>query len=728
MRSLSVIFAAALGLSSNCMAHPDVNTCDGKTFYRWCQSVVSEGNRQYDLSYRQGISLMADSLEHMLAARSAAGLLPAEDSLEFTADLLKLRADWHYENSNYDDKSYQQAEQLFAQVQDIYATYFENDKYDLRKSAMIHREQAQLYYKMQNYQQAKAHVVDAIQLYESAMEQQFFDEDLASEDYCTYLELQSQLALCNARLGLPDEAIAQIDAIVKKYPQSSEGYYELLRKKGKILMLSGRDKASKDALPLYQQYLAWRKTDAFDHLGQMTADQRQDYWMRLRPFVADCYQLEDADPSFLYDVTLFSKGLLLQLNRMSGYGKASDQAVASLQYTWQQIQQKLPADACAIEFIQYERGGKQQMGALVLTLNAAPKWVSMMAPDDFMGYKIGAWKNSERLATTEGSRKNAMYTNSDLCSKIWNQELIAAIGAATKVYFAPDGYFHQIAIEYMLPESISDVNVFRLTSTRRLMEDANVRTDAALIVGGVRYDAREVDSSEGNDKMAYSYMQNIHANFEYLSGSLVESNYVYESRSCPNDTLLVGQQATEFAFRTLCSQYPILNISTHGYFGSATIPQSTDLKTSLADESLSQCVIAMAGANPNIASENFNTEQMDGLLSARELSDCDLSNVDLAVISACQTGLGFITADGVFGIQRGLKNAGVKSLLVSLWNVDDKATCQLMSQFHQNLHNGMTVHAAFMSARDSLLGTDGDDDGYNEPKYRNAFILIDATE
>ena len=118
----------------------------------------------------------------------------------------------------------------------------------------------------------------------------------------------------------------------------------------------------------------------------------------------------------------------------------------------------------------------------------------------------------------------------------------------------------------------------------------------------------------------------------------------------------------------------------------------------------------------------------------------------MAIISACQTGLGYVTADGVFGIQRGLKNAGVESMLVSLWNVDDRATSLLISQFHKNLQTGMPPHRAFMQARDTFGETQPEDDRlkrkfnantmtefvivdndyYDEPQYRNAFIMIDA--
>ena len=726
-------------------------TCSDGEFRQQIWQIVSEGNHQYECSYRHGINQMADKLEYALHMRSAAGLLNQEDSLEFTADLLKLRADWHYENGNYDTLSYRQAESLFRQAISIYTdnSFLSGP---LNRLPVIQREMAQLMYKLGRYKEALDYTSKALEAYIVAFDNGDFVK--GDDEYVTMLDLKSQQAMCLARMGNTYKALKTIDTLMYEYPKNSEGYYELLRKQGKIILLSGQKEAEKKALSIYKKYMAWRKADALRTLGIMTSKEREDYWMRIRPFVADCFQLEGIDAAFLYDVVLFSKGLLLQLNRMSGYGKASTIALASLKYTWQQVQGKLKEDDCAIEFLQYEKNGMKLMAALVMHNSGKPQWVAMMAPEDFMNYEVGPWKNSERIYTTNGARKNQLYNDSTLRNKLWNDQLQETIGKMRRIYFAPDGYLHQVAIEYMLPDKMSDVDAFRLTSTRRLMEPQGGRADAALIVGGVRYDVSDEESNSNigtehwkNDTIAYAYMKQIRANFEYLPGSLTESDSVRHFRACPKDTLLTGSAATELAFRTLCSQYPIINISTHGYFGASEIPQSTDVKTSMSDESLSQCVVAMAGANTNISTQDFDARYVDGILSAAELAESDLSNVDLAIISACQTGLGYVTSDGVFGIQRGLKNAGVKSLIVSLWNVNDRSTSLLMSRFHRNLRNGMPTHQAFMEARRSLTGTDVekkggsskifnvgtlteqtlyDDESFDEPQFMDAFIVIDA--
>ena len=159
---------------------------------------------------------------------------------------------------------------------------------------------------------------------------------------------------------------------------------------------------------------------------------------------------------------------------------------------------------------------------------------------------------------------------------------------------------------------------------------------------------------------------------------------------------------------------------------------------------MSENFLVLAGANTNIGDENFDKEQRDGLLSALEMSALDLSEVELFVASACQSGSGYITADGVYGIQRGLKNAGVGAMVVSLFNVSDKATSIMLSNFQAFIAQGMPLHKAFMAARETLKApaqqkkeyfdaalmstvVQGGDD-FNLPQYTNAFILIDAVD
>lgn len=92
----------------------------------------------------------------------------------------------------------------------------------------------------------------------------------------------------------------------------------------------------------------------------------------------------------------------------------------------------------------------------------------------------------------------------------------------------------------------------------------------------------------------------------------------------------------------------------------------------------------------------------DGILTAKELSRLDFRGLDLVVLSACQMGLGDITSEGVFGLQRGFKKAGAQTLLMSLWKVDDTATLLLMTEFYNKLINGNSKKQSLYKAQQYL--------------------------
>ena len=126
-----------------------------------------------------------------------------------------------------------------------------------------------------------------------------------------------------------------------------------------------------------------------------------------------------------------------------------------------------------------------------------------------------------------------------------------------------------------------------------------------------------------------------------------------------------------------------------------------------ADSSMSLCGIILSGANIASKQNDSNSSIEDGYLTALEISELDLSKLNLIILSACQTGLGQISMDGVAGIPRGLKKAGANAILVSLWEVDDLATRLLMTSFFEGLNSGLTKHEALRQAQKHLRNYNG---------------------
>lgn len=609
----------------------------------------------------------------------------------------------------------------------------------------VHGDLAQLYYKQEKYDKALAHL-------DTILASSRYQNDSRNRESEQNIKLvQSQRAICLARLGRYTEALKVIEPVVRYFKISNDkrSFAEASRKKAKILMLQydATGKYESDVVPCYQQYLSVSKDYIDQHFVNMSESEREQYWMAEQPFVTDCFRLEDKAPELLYDVALYSKAVLLQMGRdfkVCMTVAEKKKALTSIRVNWQQVRAKMPATGCAIEFICYEKSGQNHIGALVLNKKtASPVFIDIASLEEIKSLNIGNGINVETAVTsTRHEDKDALYQCVQLPSLIWNEQLVKAIGHSEKIYFAPDGFFHQLAIEYLIPEELSSKNIYRLTSTRLLTEDRRkIRTDKMLMCGGVDYIVgQNSPTSSNNDEQAYTIMAAKGMALSYLNGSKAEVDSIEALRNNDADMVLRADSVTEEVLRSLMGNYHLVLISTHGYFAEAAT-MGTDIRPASMDTQLSQSCLFLAGAETNMRNRQFNSSMPDGILSARELASMNLSDVDLVSLSACQSGLGFVTTDGVFGLQRGLKTAGVKAVIASLWEVDDLATITLMINLYKNLQAGMSLQNAFIAARHELEHTvvqktyprKGVADlvvtkRYNLPHFYNAFILIDGIE
>ena len=98
----------------------------------------------------------------------------------------------------------------------------------------------------------------------------------------------------------------------------------------------------------------------------------------------------------------------------------------------------------------------------------------------------------------------------------------------------------------------------------------------------------------------------------------------------------------------------------------------------------------------------------------------ELREADLGVLSACETAKGDITSEGIFGLQRAFKMAGVQTIIMSLWKVNDQATQMLMTEFYTNwISKNQSKREAFKNAQNTVRAK------FEEPEYWAGFILLD---
>ncbi|MBI3450322.1 MAG: CHAT domain-containing protein [Acidobacteria bacterium] len=171
--------------------------------------------------------------------------------------------------------------------------------------------------------------------------------------------------------------------------------------------------------------------------------------------------------------------------------------------------------------------------------------------------------------------------------------------------------------------------------------------------------------------------------FESLPESAREAEAVaaiYSSRSEGRTILLGGAGATESAVKKLAPGRRILHLATHGFFLEGPCSPSPDAARG-GDNPLLLSGLALAGANHRDAA---SPDEDDGILTAEEIAGSDLSGVEWAVLSACDTGSGRAEAgEGVFGLRRAFEVAGARTLIMSLWPIDDEAARRWMEALYE---------------------------------------------
>ena len=258
------------------------------------------------------------------------------------------------------------------------------------------------------------------------------------------------------------------------------------------------------------------------------------------------------------------------------------------------------------------------------------------------------------------------------------------------------------------------------------------RSESLLLLGDVDYDAAPKAKSASTKRHG-------RLNFPPLKGTAVEVQALHDrfQQCIPHgDVLLLDKaNATEDAFWREAPRHRWLHIATHGFFApsaikAAIIAQRRSDPTADGEQSLSilDAVLAnglaLAGANCGAVDERD-----DGILTALELSMMDLHNVEVAVLSGCETGLGeALGGEGSFGMQRTLQIAGVGATVCSLWTVSDEKTNLLMQRFYSNLWDKkLPKLQALREAQLWLLRTGGNENAAApkrlSPHYWAAFTL-----
>ena len=425
--------------------------------------------------------------------------------------------------------------------------------------------------------------------------------------------------------------------------------------------------------------------------------------------------------------------------------------------TWSDVAKSLQPNEVAIEFVLipeafYEKH-QVRYGALLLRNDYdAPLYIELCKSEE-MDYTI-----SNHIITDKSFINKLYDVKNPLIYDLVFKKLTKYLKLKDHIYYCPTNLMNLVNLGYLGDgkQRLSEKYDFHQVSSTALIASLKLKNFSckgkAAIYGGVSYDesmdeiaeeakryqmekneANEIENGEANEMMKNLLAQNKSrgAMNGFLQGSMEEAMFIENlfKQNGKDVDLYVGSQANEESLKAYSGKAPqILHLSTHG-FTFTTVNDQNEHRNIIEDINLIEkkkstallySGLMMAGSDRTWNGENVPQGVEDGILTAYELSQLNLKGCDLTVLSACETGLGhFDTTGNEAGLKQALKQAGVGSIIFSLWQIPDVASSMLMQNFYQFILQGKQPREALQEAQAKVAKE------FPEPYYWAGFSIID---
>jgi len=416
-----------------------------------------------------------------------------------------------------------------------------------------------------------------------------------------------------------------------------------------------------------------------------------------------------------------------------------------------EVQARIPDGSVLLEYVIYrsvepsdplpayggETRGSARLGAFVLQRDGRPQWFDLGKAEAV----LEARRRFARVLIDRRHSVRAVRERGRALHDLLIQPLAGVLGDASALLIAPEGDLNLLPFGALVDGEgrylLEGRSISYLTSGRDLVQLAENRSIPRdpVVIGAPDFDASQAKATgtkapEGPLPLTSTRSARYpRAHFDPIPGTRKEAEALGDLLQVRPVT---GTAASEARLRQVHSP-GILHIATHGFFlpaeGRRAAPQASmglsggigglsfEISTRSGESPMLRSGLALAGANQRVR------EGDDGILTAAEFTDLDLSATQLVVLSACDTGLGEVEiGEGVYGLRRAVVIAGAESQVNTLWKVDDEATRILMERFYARLVAGEPRAEALRRVQMEFLG----EGGLEHPYYWASFISIGA--
>ncbi|MFI5130845.1 MAG: CHAT domain-containing protein [Chitinophagales bacterium] len=477
--------------------------------------------------------------------------------------------------------------------------------------------------------------------------------------------------------------------------------------------------------------------------GDLSLLKSYDQWTAVKKQLAYFYgKGEEADPESITELENQADSIEKILSRRSSAFETIQKGT-----TWKDIYSKLKPNEAAIEFIEFHLQASDDQSDSVMYVALLLK-KTMKQP---LLIPLLEEKQLNQLMQQPGDDANTIngpYLSANLFRLLW-MPIEKKLNGISKIYYAPSGNLFRISFgaipmndglllsdKYKLIQLNTTATVANEVKNYVISPSANI-----LLYGGIDYDADTTalkltarGYSETNSFRSLPDDLTRGSGFRYLPGTKEEIDEIKKQadEAGIKATMLSGVNASKKSFMSIgeSSSPAILHIATHGFFfddpandSLADFRKRFETSGKIFRESqnpMFRSGLLFAGGNNGWRGRTASNVD-NGIVTAFEISSTlYLANTKLVVLSACETARGHVEgSEGVYGLQRAFKIAGVQNLVMSLWKVPDAETSDFMQTFYKNIFRRQPVNDAFFNAQNAMKAK------YSSEPYKwAAWVLV----
>ncbi len=582
----------------------------------------------------------------------------------------------------YQQKNYEKAEEFYSKAKDLYEKFFSKNHPEYVK---VLSKQAKVYYMEKDFKRSKKNIEEALNNYESFIKLYF--PALSEREKAKYWNtIKGDFEFYNTLAFSQLEDFRDLSGKVYNYQLLTKALLLSSSIKIRERILNSKDEALKTS---YNEWL--QKKEFLTNAMSMSAQQLLD---------------NGIDPVALgNEVEKIEKDL-------SEKSELFGQSFENKRITYENVQKSLGKNDVAIEMVRYRHFDH--------TLTDSIIYVALYVKSDNAWPKVIELPEGHRMETRFFKYYRNCITGKlpdQYSYKVFWEPIQKEIGQYSTIFLSPDGVYNQINLEAIpTPDGkyvIDNSNIVIVSNTkdlylRKIKAKSASASNTATMFGNPKF---YLTASASNRVLS---LPGTEKEVNELDDLLKQKGWA--------TTEYVETKASEERVKELESP-KIFHIATHGFYTAAVVEDEntklTENEMMVSENPLLKTGLLLTGAGDLLDKTKYNYNMESGILTAYEAMNLNLDKTDLVVLSACETGLGEIAnGEGVYGLQRAFLVAGAKTLIMSMFKVDDEATQKLILNFYKKWLTTGNLRQSFIEAKKELRVE------YPDPYYWAPFMMI----